>query len=190
MSEGVTYRVTVAGREFEVTIYERPEELSVAIGDTRLPTAWTERAPHRSTICLGEARTEVLLAPTGHDWQVALRGYQAVARVLEARALRLAATLPRRALQTGRVEVRAPMPGRVVAVRAAVGAVVPRGAVVAILEAMKMENALPAPQPGRVASVHVSEGETVEHGALLLVLEPPESEGASPSVPGPEDDPR
>jgi biotin carboxyl carrier protein len=190
MSEGVTYRVTVAGREFEVTVAERPEGLSVAIGDAPVPAAWVERAPHTGTLRLGEARTEVLLAPAGHDWQVVLRGYQAVAQVVEARALRLAATLPRRALPTGRVEVRAPMPGRVVAVRAVVGAVVPRGAVVAILEAMKMENALPAPQPGRVAAVHVREGETVEHGALLLVLEPPEPAGAGPAAPEPEDDPR
>ncbi len=190
MSEGVTYRVTVAGREFDVTVYEGPEGLSVAIGDAPLPAGWTERAPHAGTLRLGEAHLEALLAPAGDGWQVVLRGYQAAAQVIEARALRVAAMLPRRALQTGRVEIRAPMPGRVVAVRAAVGVVVPRGAVVAILEAMKMENALPAPQPGRVASVHVREGETVEHGALLLVLEPPEPEGTAPAAPEPEDDPR
>ncbi len=68
------------------------------------------------------------------------------------------------------------MPGRVVAVRVAPGDVVERNALVAILEAMKMENELRAPRPGRVADVRVAEGDTVEHGALLVVLEPPSGE--------------
>src|SRR5262249_57258810 len=107
---------------------------------------------------------------------VALDGYQDRAEVVEARALRLAAALPARAAQRGREEVRAPMPGRVVAIHAEVGTEVERGTVVAILEAMKMENELRAPHAGRVAAVRVAEGDRGEPGAVRLRLEPPTAE--------------
>ena len=68
------------------------------------------------------------------------------------------------------------MPGRVVSVRVSVGEAVERNALLAILEAMKMENELRAPAPGRVTDVRVAEGDTVEHGALLVRLEQPGGE--------------
>ena len=46
------------------------------------------------------------------------------------------------------------------------------GGVVAVLEAMKMENDVKAPGGGRVVAVAVQEGAAVEAGALLVQLEP------------------
>jgi acetyl-CoA/propionyl-CoA carboxylase biotin carboxyl carrier protein len=40
-----------------------------------------------------------------------------------------------------------------------------------VLEAMKMENDVPAPAGGTVASVHVTAGETVDMGETLVVVE-------------------
>jgi biotin carboxyl carrier protein len=118
----------------------------------------------------------------GRAYWVAADGYQEEARVVEARARRLAAALPRRAAGAVRLDVRAPMPGRVVSIRVAVGAVVERGDLLATLEAMKMENELRAPGAGRVQALHAREGDTVEHGALLLVLAPPEAAAAEPTA--------
>ncbi|MEZ5166854.1 MAG: acetyl-CoA carboxylase biotin carboxyl carrier protein subunit [Acidimicrobiales bacterium] len=52
----------------------------------------------------------------------------------------------------------APMPGRVVELRVEVGMAVTAGQVVAVLEAMKMENHLRAPADGVVAEVRVVVG--------------------------------
>ena len=71
--------------------------------------------------------------------------------------------------------VRAPMPGHVLDVRAAVGAEVAPGAVLVVLEAMKMEHSLVAPWAGTVKSVAVNPGDRVEEGAELVVLEPLEA---------------
>jgi biotin carboxyl carrier protein len=120
-------------------------------------------------------------AAAGSAYWVALGGYQEPALVVGARAWRLAAALPRRAGAAIRLDVRAPMPGRVVSVRVAVGALVERGDLVITLEAMKMENELRAAGPGRVQAVHVREGDTVEHGALLLVLAPLDDGGGAPA---------
>ena len=173
MSGPVAYRVFVGEHEFDVTIEAIDDGLLVQVGDERHVVAWRQRGGAAGTLALGNTTLQALVAAAGEAYWVAVEGYHEQARVVEARALRLAAALPRRSSGLSRVEIRAPMPGRVTAIGVAPGTVVERGTPLAILEAMKMENELRAPQPGRVAEVRVREGETVEHGALLLVLEPP-----------------
>jgi biotin carboxyl carrier protein len=172
VSGSVAYRVRIGDYVLDVSIEQAGAGLVAACDGERLPVESRQHADGAVTVRLGEAAFEALVGHDSGAWWVALDGYQAEVTVEEARALQLAATLPRRAQQGRRVEVRAPMPGRVVALQVAAGACVERGAVLAILEAMKMENELRAPQAGRVAVVGVAEGDTVEHGAVLLVLEP------------------
>jgi biotin carboxyl carrier protein len=64
----------------------------------------------------------------------------------------------------------APMPGKVVAVLAAVGQAVEPGAGLVVLEAMKMENEFRATSGGVVAEVHVAPGQAVNAGDLLVVV--------------------
>ncbi|UTP40319.1 ATP-grasp domain-containing protein [Phenylobacterium sp. LH3H17] len=66
--------------------------------------------------------------------------------------------------------VRAPMPGKVVAVSIAVGDMVVRGQALLTLEAMKMEHALTAPYDGEVESLSVSVGDQVTEGSILARL--------------------
>jgi acetyl-CoA/propionyl-CoA carboxylase biotin carboxyl carrier protein len=61
----------------------------------------------------------------------------------------------------------APMPGRVIAVRAAEGAAVRAHQPIVIIEAMKMEHAVVAPLGGQLVRLHVSEGEQVRRGDVL-----------------------
>ncbi len=66
--------------------------------------------------------------------------------------------------------VSAPMPGNILAVNVKVGDKVEKGAVLCILEAMKMENEVMAPEAGTVSSVAVSKGSTVQAGEVLVTL--------------------
>ncbi len=68
--------------------------------------------------------------------------------------------------------VRAPMPGRVVAVSAASGDRVLKGQVIVVLEAMKMEHALQAGIDGEVAEMAVEVGDQVVEGAVLARVKP------------------
>ena len=71
----------------------------------------------------------------------------------------------------------APMPGKVIRLAVAVGETVEAGALVAVLEAMKMEHELTAPGSGIVAEVLVSEGDQLEPGAPIAVIEASEGAG-------------
>ena len=70
----------------------------------------------------------------------------------------------------GAETVCAPMPGTILSVNVKPGDVIKSGAVMFILEAMKMENEIMAPHDATVAAVHVNKGEAVESGAALVSL--------------------
>ncbi len=70
----------------------------------------------------------------------------------------------------GNIKINAPMPGKILAIKASVGQTVKRGDVLLILEAMKMENEIVAPENGTVASINVSSGDMVESSTLLATL--------------------
>jgi biotin carboxyl carrier protein len=68
--------------------------------------------------------------------------------------------------------IKALMPGRIARVLVEKGATVQRGTGLLVLEAMKMENEIPAPAAGVVDEIFVKAGDTVEGGADLLHLRP------------------
>lgn len=80
---------------------------------------------------------------------------------------------PKKAVSSGTqggVKINAPMPGKILSVKASVGQAVKKGDVVMILEAMKMENEIVATEDGTVASIDVNEGASVEAGSVLATL--------------------
>lgn len=70
----------------------------------------------------------------------------------------------------GRVKVAAPMSGKILGIKVSVNQVVKKGEVVAILEAMKMENDIVAAEDGTVASINVNVGDSVETNQTLITI--------------------
>lgn len=71
---------------------------------------------------------------------------------------------------TGGTTITSPMPGSILDVKVNVGDKVTFGQTLAILEAMKMENDIPATTDGEVAEIKVKKGDAVETDAVLIVL--------------------
>ncbi len=71
----------------------------------------------------------------------------------------------------GAGELKAPMPGMIIRYEKAVGQSVKKGDIVVVLEAMKMENGLPAPVDGVVKAVNFGSGDSVPKGAVLALIE-------------------
>ena len=70
----------------------------------------------------------------------------------------------------GNINVKSPMPGTIVDIKVSVGDKVEANTVVAVLEAMKMENEIVTPSTGTVASVNVNKGASVNTGDVLITI--------------------
>jgi biotin carboxyl carrier protein len=128
----------------------------------------------------GTNRTDVLFGPVREDrrrgtmvrevvvdgWRIEVELEPERRAVLRERARRGAGA----ASKGGPVEVRAIIPGRVVAVSVAAGDDVEAGQQILVVEAMKMQNELRAPREGTVERVGVAVGATIEVGDLLVVI--------------------
>ena len=75
------------------------------------------------------------------------------------------------AKRSGPLEIRAVIPGRLVALWVATGDTITAGERVLAIEAMKMQNELLAPRDGTIGRIGVAVGATVEIGDLLVVIE-------------------
>jgi 3-methylcrotonyl-CoA carboxylase alpha subunit len=165
---------------------------------THAAASLQERAHERQWLAFGQADTEatVTLAGRTHrvDLQVAADGR--VAGSIDGQPIRARCVVDhdrlvvrRQCLRYDFVEdtgaehrasaeheghFRAPMPGHVLDVRVRPGETVAHGAVLLVLEAMKMEHSLTAPWPATVVEVNVQAGQRVEEGMDLVRLQPAE----------------
>ncbi len=128
----------------------------------------------------GLRRTNVLFGPVRRDpergteirevvvdgWRIEVEIEPERRAVLRERARRSAGA----ASQGGPVEVRAIIPGRIVAVTVRPGDTVEAGQQILVVEAMKMQNELRAPREGSVERVGVAVGDTIDVGDLLVVI--------------------
>ena len=71
---------------------------------------------------------------------------------------------------TGRQNIAAPMPGKVVRVLVREGDAVEVGQGLVVVEAMKMQNEMKAVRAGNVVEVRIRDGDTVSAGDVLVVL--------------------
>lgn len=69
------------------------------------------------------------------------------------------------------IPLSAPMPGIIISYKKEIGDAVKKGETIVILEAMKMENALPSPAGGIIKSINFSAGDSVANGDVLCVIE-------------------
>jgi biotin carboxyl carrier protein len=116
------------------------------------------------SLLIDNATAEVSVTSRGEEFAVAVHGRTHRLKLLDERAMRRRAGA---AAGDGAHEVRAAMPGKVVAVLIEKGATVERGQGLLVIEAMKMENEIAAPRSGTVTELRVAPGQAVESGELL-----------------------
>lgn len=152
--EGVEYpvevsdgKVTVEAKTYKTTVRVAKDVFRVSMG-------------RRSYEFKVEGRT---LSLRGEPLEVVFQGFE------NNSGGRLSGRRPSRGLAGG--IVRAPMPGRVVAVTVREGDPVPLGAPLLILEAMKMQNEIPSPVKGTVHEVRVAPDSIVAKEDVLIVIQ-------------------
>ena len=120
----------------------------------------------RSVPLAGTADAELVAVRDGRDTYVDMDGQSVEFRLAPAPTVE-EAVRHASAASGGQASLTAPMPGRVIAVRAADGASVHAGQPVVVIEAMKMEHAVVSPLEGTVTRLLVREGQQVARGELL-----------------------
>ena len=114
---------------------------------------------------------EVEVEELGAGASVAAAPYVAPVQVAQATPkAAVAPVVPAPVASTGAHKVVAPMPGKIVDVKVSVGQTIKEGDLVAILEAMKMENEIFASASGTVASVNTSAGNMVEANDVIISI--------------------
>ena len=104
------------------------------------------------------------------EWQVLLLGQQYPVRVEDEREKRLKSAGSAKHQESGEFQLKAPMPGLVIAISVKEDQQIEKGQVLVILESMKMQNELKSPRAGKVERVKVKAGESVEQRQILLTV--------------------
>jgi biotin carboxyl carrier protein len=149
----------------------------VAVGEREvaLPAGWEltwlDREAGIARLARSDEAHVVVVDGSGTDWHVTIGGRRIPVSVRTHREQLLAEAEVAARQHGGPIDVRASLPGLVVALGAAEGEEVEEGHPLVTIEAMKMQNEVRAPHAGRVAHVAVAAGQTVATGALLLRLE-------------------
>ena len=113
---------------------------------------------------------EVLVNEESGEYQVLLSGHLFNVRVEDERARRLAQASRGFMPGSGELQIKAPMPGLVVAIPVMEGQPVKMGDVLVVLESMKMENEIKAPRDGTVSGVRVQSRQSVEQNQTLVTV--------------------
>lgn len=166
------YLATINGVEQELEI----EELSAA-GSFQIK--FGEKQIDADLRQVGLASFSVIIGNRSFDLDVVREGDEVVVSsrdgvtrlTLEDARRRLMRSAGKSREVSGKVQMRAMMPGRVVSVLVQIGDEVKAEQGVLVVEAMKMENELKSPKAGKVTEVKVVAGQTVEKGELLIVIE-------------------
>ena len=138
------YNVTLNGKIYEVDVTESD---AVVTGVTQVPVAVA--APAAPAVNTAKEQ-EILAAPEVAPAPVAAPEVAPVS--------------------AEGTQIKAPMPGTILAVKKNVGEAVKAGDVIVVLEAMKMENDIVAPCDGTVKSINAPKGTNVNTDDVLAVI--------------------
>jgi biotin carboxyl carrier protein len=166
------YLATVEGAEHEFEIEESAaNSYSLRLGEQSFAVDLRRVGPFSFSVLIGNRSFDFDITLDGQEVIVASRaGAYRLSLVDERRrAMRAAAGDGRQV--SGRIELKAMMPGRVVNLLLEPGAEVAAEQGVLTVEAMKMENEIKAPKAGKVVEIRVTAGQTVEKGEILAIIE-------------------
>jgi biotin carboxyl carrier protein len=167
------YRVRLADEEVEVEVEEDSDGFRVRLDGAWRPVSLEQLGDSAHYSLLLDNRPYEFFAeedPHGYHIVLGARTFTVVTKFGREARRRGGLAAPEETALTGESLLTSPMAGVVQAVFVSPGDEVEAGAVVVIIEAMKMQNELRARRGGIVKAVYATVGQRVEQGTPLLVL--------------------
>jgi biotin carboxyl carrier protein len=163
------YFAEIAGEEYQIEIISESE---VIINGTSHTIDFESLKQGSSCSLLVDGRSfEPSAFEENGGWEILLKGFRFSVQVEDERERKLRLAAGESQIKKGRVVMQSPMPGMVIDIPVKEGDEVEKGAVLIILESMKMQNELTAPRAGRIAEIQTSLNANVERKQNLLILE-------------------
>ncbi|MDR3375720.1 MAG: acetyl/propionyl/methylcrotonyl-CoA carboxylase subunit alpha [Ancalomicrobiaceae bacterium] len=150
-----------------------PLELDVRVGDGEVVTVASRWVPGE-LLWIGEIDGETLsvqVRPIVNGVELRYRGASVVAKVMTPRTAALDLLMPEKAAADTSKFLLCPMPGLVVSIGVAVGEEVKAGEMLAIVEAMKMQNVLRAERDLKIKTIKAKPGESLAVDAVIMEFE-------------------
>lgn len=142
-------KVEIDGQTYQVEVEDIRQRPVIAVVDGETYEVWPEEGTSE------DDRAEMISVPSISVPEPAQAG----------------ATVPSENQNGDTNDVKAPLPGVIVAILVKPGDSVSRGQELCTLEAMKMKNAIKSTREGTIAEVKVNVGDQVSHGQLLMTYE-------------------
>ena len=152
--------IEVDGEEFDLYLVREGDVIKVEVGGE----TFEAKVGESGVVTIGDRRMHVVV----NDKSVNVDGHDLAYRVLDYQS---AGAPGAHGGARKAAKVKPPMPGKIVSVSVQEGQEVQAGQILLVLEAMKMQNEIPAPGPGVVKKVHVKPGQNVEAKDVLIELE-------------------
>ncbi len=170
MASARTFIAKLEDREVAVSVKAAGGSLYEITIDGKTRTVDARRVTGGLSLLVDAQNREVSLSRAGDDYDLLVENRRFRFRMLsEERARRAAARGARE--ESGRRELKASMPGKVLHLLVAVGDKVETKQGLLVIEAMKMENEIKSAGAGEVKEIRVKPGQAVESGEVLIVLE-------------------
>lgn len=163
------YTTIINNKTFEIEIQR---DGSLLVNDKIIHVDFLNLDTSLYSLIIDNRSIELAIDESDGMTELLVNGRLFEAQVLDERALFLANRRGTLGISSG--EIKSPMPGLIVEVRANVGDVIKEGDTIIILESMKMQNELKAPISGTISEVAIKAGQTVEKSYSLVTIIPNE----------------
>lgn len=167
----MNYIAKVANKEFEINLEDCGNEVVAIVDGETIPIQLNQiDGDHVYSAIIGNRSMEIEIRRNETSYLIFHKGNTLEYLVEDERTARLKKSMNQAVSHKTEKELKAPMPGLVVAIEVKPGQQLKKGDGLLIIEAMKMENEIKAPFDCTIKEIKVQERQAVERGQVLVVF--------------------
>jgi len=164
----IQYTAIISGKTIEVSIDQTAGRIQATVDGRTYSIEATRVEPNVYWLNSEHGSREIAVVRQGDGYEVSVGVHRIPIEILDPRKALLRAA---HSGHDGVVEIRAPMPGKIVRVLVEEAGAIGANSGIVVMEAMKMQNEIKSPKAGVVRKLGVREGAPVNAGDLIAVVE-------------------